>query len=256
MVEYLMEEGADTTAKDQGRSTPADYLGFKAQYGDLTADEEQIIQRLEAGPRQVRKRVHKRVVEKDEAPSRDLLVREVSKMHLNAAETEAVIDLLKTKPLILYFPSGESAEDRQRKLNTLSPFDRELIAYIIHQYVAGYKNWAPEGEQWGLLPVDPLYYMATEDQDLSPSEIDWELRTASHDWRFIMYSKPDSPYRLVDFNGWPGDNESGIVGLIYKDTLIQLAINSDTWLDVNVDNVDVVKALEDYEAIREETFPS
>jgi len=181
-----------------------------------------------------------------------LLVREINKTHLNPTEAKAVVDLLKNKPLVIHFQMDERSQDRQEKLNNLSTFDQELVSFIIHQYVADFKEGAPQDKQWGVVPTDPYYYMPVETEDIP--EDDWDLRGVSPDWRFIIYSNPDSPYRLIDLNGWPGDNEMGIVGLIYEDTLIVVAINSDSELYIKIDNEDVTEALTDYQEIREETF--
>ncbi len=175
----------------------------------------------------------------------------MNKLVLPADGSAAIKRLLVEKPQTFEFGREEEFAKRQATLDKLSKDDQEILAYIIYHHVLGYgRTYTSDDygfEDWPKMSYDPHYYMAHW-KDIDEYEV--EVRSASDNWRLIIYSEPGSAYRILDVNGWPGDNESGSISLVKDGQLTVLAYNSDTSLDIQVANPELVAVLTAYEQKR------
>ncbi len=89
--------------------------------------------------------------------------------------------------------------------------------------------------------ADAIYADETED-----------ARLHSEDWRLILHE--DEHGFLCDFNGWPGDNESG-AGVYYgieTESILWLFDNEDTQLCTSIAELEeTIKGYEPYRLISE-----
>jgi len=140
-------------------------------------------------------------------------------------------------PRVYWFGDGQTEKERTIMMNKV-PKNVQTIARMIIMRILGLNS-----------SDKPLiWFMATEDVSNDVlAHGDEEERLHSVVWRLIYYE--DEHGILCDFNGWPGDNESG-AGYYYEEETGHTVLvfdNSDTSLSTNIAELkDVIKAYEPY----------
>ena len=159
---------------------------------------------------------------------------------------------LEGNPQIFNFTIDQPIEDRKVMLSKIPKHVQKHMAYIIHHYISDepgdiddWCNITKDPTSWDNVK-DPLYYMA----NTKDVPFDKWLRCASPDWRLILWSDNTQKYQMIDFNGWPGDNECGIVALVNHNNLITIATNGDQDLTLVAKNPELLNVLIDYEEWR------
>jgi len=132
--------------------------------------------------------------------------------------------LLLSEPSKVIRIDSDNHRKRYEQLEFLSDFEKQALSEVIYFDICnGYEL------NWHDLPHDPLYYMSPS-YDPTVDKDDVEIRCHSDDWSLIIFNDNDGN-KIFDFNGWPGDNQNGVIWLIISDQkVIKLFRNIDTHL--------------------------
>jgi hypothetical protein len=131
--------------------------------------------------------------------------------------------LLDTAPTVYHFESRQSYAERAALMATV-PADAQRAAKLaLPVILAYYLDEMAAAEKEGPRPL--IYYMSAELE-----EEEW--RCQSEDWRLAIHANDELCF--CDFNGWPGDNESG-AGVLWQrdrpDTMTVVYENGDMSLE-------------------------
>jgi hypothetical protein len=140
--------------------------------------------------------------------------------------------LLGGTPQIYDFGLAQSASERQSAIRALSTHAaRAILDIIVRMILDGYTLDEPQKNLAYLMDVEDWDREGDGDEsdEIHPCSGDWRLRVFEHDGDV-----------LYDFNGWPGDNESG-AGVFYA------AENSENPIDVFLNgDEDLVAASDEF----------
>lgn len=161
--------------------------------------------------------------------------------------TSRVEALLGCTPVVYDFGLAQSSSERLARVRALSPHAaRAALDILVRIILDGYELDGPQKNLEYLMDVEDLGREEGEDDEIRPFSGDWRLRVFERDGDV-----------LYDFNGWPGDNESG-AGVFYTaeapNNPIDVFLNGDEDLVAASDEFE--EAVEDYAARRRESLES
>lgn len=108
--------------------------------------------------------------------------------------------LFAAPPRLFWFGLGQTREERAAMMAEIPPGAQRAALHIMRTVILA--------DVWAGAEDRPLiHYMATDAELAGEPDHVAELRAWSMDWRLILTEGPAG--FLCDFNGWPGDNESG-----------------------------------------------
>ncbi len=115
--------------------------------------------------------------------------------------------LLATEPEIIDFPSEDTEAERKKRISDLKNEDRNRLFDMIYKDLDDIYGIEEKCDLYQLMKVDNGDDEDDEDdEDNSDDDLpDWE--GISPDWRLRIFRGPTGVF--YDYNGWPGDNESG-----------------------------------------------
>ncbi len=157
--------------------------------------------------------------------------------------TSRVGSLLNSTPVVYDFGTAQSSSERLAAVRALTQHAaRATLDILVRIILDWYELEEPQKNLEYLMDVLDLDREDDEADEIRPYSEDWRLRVFEHDGDV-----------LYDFNGWPGDNESG-GGVFYAaenpDTPIDIFGNGDE--DLVAASDEFVDVVEDYASRRQE----
>lgn len=154
-----------------------------------------------------------------------------------AADLANVIrDILANNPRTIWFPLGETAEQRAATISGLPSEAQEVMLKAMREVILeGYEEVVQDYSLEDLMAVD-----APLDEQ--------EFRQCSDDWRLRIFEGEAG--RFYDFNGWPGDNERG-AGYFYPREGEPVLVFTNGDCDLVTDLPELKEVVEEYMEWRE-----